>query len=80
MAIIEVWWKDVNVLREMYISMDQCKKFFVKKTLAKDNEVAEKLIIMFIGKIERIEFQDFYKLFSRGIFRVSLIDMLQTIE
>ena len=60
----------------MSVTLNECKLFFVRKNLAKDREVAEKLIFNFLGKLEIIGFSDFYKLFSRGIFRISLIDLL----
>ena len=30
----------------------------------------------FLGKIEELDYTEFYKLFSRGIFRTSLLDLL----
>lgn len=60
--------------------LDVIKKLFVKKRLTSDAEQAEKIIFNILGKIVEMDFVDFYKLFSKPIFRVALQDMMINIE
>ena len=43
-------------------------------------EQAGKVIIKLLGKIEVMEYEEFYKLFIKGIFRTALLDMLENID
>ena len=55
-------------------------KFFVKKGLSQDESSAAKNIEHLIGKCENLDYEDFYRLFARGIFRISLLDLMKNIE
>lgn len=55
-------------------------KFMVKKGMSLDNEQAEKDIQKVLGKIPEMEYEEFYRLFCKGIFRVALLDMISSIE
>ena len=33
-----------------------------------------------IGRFEQMDYEDFYRLFCKGIFRISLLDMMHNIE
>ena len=41
---------------------------------------AEKEIFKIVGKCKSIDYDDFYKLFCKGIFRIALIDMIDNIQ
>lgn len=45
-----------------------------------NKDAAEKELFRFVGKCKKLDFDDFYKLFCKGIFRIALIDMINTIE
>ena len=56
------------------------KKLFVAKKLTQDLDTAEKVIFRFVGKVEDVEYSEFYTMFTKGIFRVALQDMMANIE
>ena len=35
---------------------------------------------MTVGKCEKIDYEEFYRLFAKGIFRISLLDLMKNIE
>ena len=45
-----------------------------------DNESAEKDIQKILGKVTEMDYEEFYRLFAKGIFRVALLDMISSIE
>lgn len=52
----------------------------MKKGLSPDEDSAAKVIENSIGKRDRLDYEDFYRLFCKGIFRTSLLDMMRDIE
>ena len=80
MDITKNWWNEINPKQDVYLPLDVIKKLFVKKRLTSDAEQAEKIIFNILGKIVEMDFVDFYKLFSKPIFRVALQDMMINIE
>jgi hypothetical protein len=42
--------------------------------------MAEKIIFKFVGKVDQLEYSEFYKIFCKGIFKVALQDMMSNIE
>ena len=60
--------------------INEIKKFFIEKGLSQDLHGAEKEIHNALGNVTSLDYDDFYKVFSRGIFRVALLDMLSNIE
>ena len=56
------------------------RRFFVNKGLSSDQDTALKEIEKIHGKINHLDFQDFFKIFIKGIFRVALLDMINNIE
>lgn len=80
MEITKQWWKDMNTKEDPVLPVDAIKKWIVKNQLASDMEQASKVIIKLLGKVEMIEYEEFYKLFIKGIFRTALLDMLENID
>ena len=60
--------------------MNAIKKFFAKKGFCADEESASKIILQSMGKKETYKYDEFYKIFCKSIFRISLLDMLNNIE
>jgi len=56
------------------------RRFFVAKGLSSDQDTALKEIEKVHGKISELDYQDFFKIFIKGIFRVALLDMITNIE
>jgi len=79
-SITKQWWKSINLNQDPSLHISEVKKFFVKKGLTQDLPSAEKEIQNALGNISTLEYDDFYKVFGRGIFRVALLDMLTNIE
>lgn len=50
------------------------------KKLATDQQSAEKIIFKFLGKVDELDYNEFYKIFCRGIFKESLLDMMNNIS
>lgn len=80
MLVTKEWWESLNPNLDVYLPLQKIKRFFVKKALAQDLELAEKEIFRYLGKVEELEYDEFYKVFTKGIFRVALQDMLLNIE
>lgn len=80
MLVTKEWWESLNPNLDVFLPLQKIKRFFVKKGLAQDLEVAEKEIFRYLGKVEEMEYDEFYKVFTKGIFRVALQDMLLNIE
>lgn len=59
--------------------VENIKQFICKQGLTENVDSAEKEIFKIVGKCKTIDFDDFYKLFCKGIFRIALIDMIDTI-
>ena len=74
------WWKEINVNEDPVLPIKMVIKFLVKKGLALDDEQAEKDIQKILGKVTEMEYEEFYRLFCKGIFRVALLDMITSIE
>ena len=70
----------MNTKEDPVLPVDTIKKWIVKNQLASDMEQASKVIIKLLGKVEMIEYEEFYKLFIKGIFRTALLDMLENID
>ena len=60
--------------------MNAIKKFFAKKGFCADEESASKIILQGMGKKETYKYDEFYKIFCKSIFRISLLEMLNNIE
>jgi len=80
MEITKQWWKAMNTKEDPVLPVDTVKKWIVKNQLASDMEQAGKVILKLLGKVEMIEYEEFYKLFIKGIFRTALLDMLENID
>ena len=52
----------------------------ISKKLAADLQSAEKIIFKFLGKVDELDYNEFYKIFCRGIFKESLLDMMNNIS
>lgn len=72
MQITTDWWKSINPNQDVYLPLQTVKKLFVAKKLTLDLDTAEKVIFRFIGKVEDVEYSEFYTIFTKGIFRVAL--------
>ena len=80
MQVTTDWWKSVNPNQDVYLPLQTVKKLFVAKKLTQDLDTAEKVIFRFVGKVEDVEYSEFYTMFTKGIFRVALQDMMANIE
>ena len=80
MEITKQWWKAMNIKEDPVLPVDTVQKWIVKNQLASDMEQASKVLIKLLGKVEMIEYEEFYKLFIKGIFRTALLDMLENID
>ena len=78
-VITKDWWYGINPNRDLTLPIGTIKKFFVQQHFSLDLESAEKEIIKYHGRVEEIGYDQFYKMFCKGIFRVALQDLLQTI-
>ena len=58
----------------------QIKKYLVEMRFTPDVETAEVVIAKILGKQLLLDFEKFYKLFGKSIFRIALIDLLNSIE
>lgn len=79
-TVTKDWWKEINVNEDPILPIKPVVKFLVKKGMSLDNEQAEKDIQKILGKITEMEYEEFYRLFCKGIFRVALLDMISSIE
>ena len=80
MEITKEWWAELNINEDARLALGTIKKFIVKKQFTTDLEAAEKVIFRYIGKRSELDFDEFYMLFSKGIFKTALLDMLWNIE
>jgi hypothetical protein len=80
MEITKQWWKAMNTKEDPVLPVDTVQKWIVKNQLASDMEQASKVLVKLLGKVEMIEYEEFYKLFIKGIFRTALLDMLENID
>jgi hypothetical protein len=80
MAVTKEWWESLNPNADVFLPLPTVKRHFVRKQLAQDLELAEKIIFRFVGKVEEIEYKEFYKIFCKGIFKIALQDMMANIE
>lgn len=80
MQITKEWWRSINPNQDVYLPLQTVKRFFVSKKLTQDLDTAEKVIHKFIGKVDEIEYKEFYTMFTKGIFRVALQDMMANID
>lgn len=80
MEITKQWWKAMNTKEDPMLPVDTVKKWIVKNQLASDMEQAGKVLLKLLGKVEMMEYEEFYKLFIKGIFRTALLDMLENID
>ncbi|CDW75722.1 iki3 domain containing protein [Stylonychia lemnae] len=85
MEIIKGWWKQMdpngNVLFEH--SINTVCGFMVKKRLASDKEQAAKIIFGQLGMATRkdnINFDEFNRVFCKGIFKEALINVTNTFD
>ena len=78
--ITKDWWAELNPKEDVQIPTLVIKKFMVLHHLVTDLESAEKVITRFIGKQDTLDYDEFYMLFCKGIFRQALLDMLQNID
>jgi len=62
------------------VPLQPIKRFFKIKGLSQDEDTAEKEIQKIIGKVRVLDFDDFYNIFCKGIFRIALLDMIDNIE
>ena len=70
----------MNTKEDPVLPVSIIKKWIVQNQLASDMEQASKVIIKLLGKVEVMEYEEFYKLFIKGIFRTALLDMLENID
>lgn len=79
--ITKEWWDQLNTNEDPYLPINKVAKFIVKNSFAGDVEQAEKIIAKLLGpKMEKLDYQEFYMLYCRGIFRTALLDMLNNID
>ena len=78
---MDAWWKKVDGRSNMEVPLAIVTRFFMKKGFCHDEMVAEKTIVDILGE-EEAEFigrDEFFKMFYKPIFRISLLDMLNNI-
>lgn len=80
MDITKDWWYQFNKEKDLYMPSLKVKKFFVEKGLTLDMNSAEAIVVKALGKVNRIKYEDFYRIFCKGIFRVALQDMMSNIN
>jgi hypothetical protein len=80
MSVTQSWWSSINPEKELEIPVMRVRRFLVLKKLCPDVDAAGKDIVKQNGQVEMIDYPNFYKLFSRGIFRLMLQNMLQFVE
>lgn len=68
--IISEWWGSVNPNKQSEVPVMTIKRLMVRKKLMPNLDEASKVIIKLVGKVDNLDFQNFYKLFCRGIFRL----------
>jgi len=64
----------------VYLPILEIKKFLKQKALAVDVESAGKQIMKYHGKKEQLDYEEFYEMFCKGIFRVAMQDLMSNIE
>ena len=60
--------------------INKVKKFLLEMRLVPELDTAELQIIRSIGKFDTLTYDQFYKIFSRSLFRVALSDLLASID
>ena len=70
----------MNREEEIDLPLSKIVAFNVKMGFSHDPDDAEKTIIRVLGRVKVIEYTDFFKLFSKSILRIALIDMLENID
>jgi len=71
-AVTHEWWQSINPLRDVYLPILEIKKLLKNKKLVIDIESAAKQIVKYHGKKEQIDYEEFYEMFCKGIFRVAM--------
>lgn len=78
--MIKSWWAKLNTFNDVEVPIMQIKKYLVQMRFTPDVETAEVVISKILGKQSLLDFEKFYKLFGKSIFRIALIDLLNSIE
>lgn len=71
-AITHEWWQSINPKKDVYLPILEVKKLLVAKSLVLDLDSAGKQITKYHGKKDQIDYEEFYKMFCKGIFRIAL--------
>lgn len=72
----------MDVHKGMEVPLSAISRFFVKKGFCPNEMVAEKTVLAVVGRegSQVVGREGFFKMFSKPIFRIALLDMLRNIQ